>query len=134
MATFTADQIIGKELFPFIITAYYRNPNNVKAAGTISAGNSAGIVYSWVKDANGNLYWQFLDKNKKPYYIKHRTGLFDIEATKKQGAKTVEEINQAQKDKQLFETNKVEYFIRKYGLYVLGTFLLAAVIKNYKNA
>lgn len=130
MATFTADKIIGKELFPLVITNYYRNPNNVKAAGTISAGNSAGFVDSWVKDANGNLFWQFYDKQNKPYYIKHQKGLFDIEAIKGQGAKPVEEINKEQKDKQLFETNKVEYYLRKYGIWIVITILGVAVIKK----
>jgi hypothetical protein len=130
MATFTADQIIGKELFPLVQTSFYTNPNNTKSAGTIKAGQSAGVVYSWVKDANGNLYWQFYNQNKKPFYIRHRTGLFDINALKNQQAKTVEELNKEQAEKTLFETNKVEYYLRKYGLYVLGTFILAAIIKK----
>lgn len=130
MATFTADQIIGKELFPLVKTSFYTNPNNTKAAGTINAGNSAGFVYSWVKDASGNLYWTFIDQNKKPYYIRHRAGLFDINALKTQQAKTVEQINKEAADKTLFETNKVEYYLRKYGLYVLGTIILAAIIKK----
>ena len=130
MATFTADQIIGKELFPLVQTSFYTNPNNTKSAGTIKAGNTAGIVYSWVKDANGNLYWSLFDKNNKPYYIRHRTGLFDINALKAQKAKTVEQIDKEAADKTLFETNKVEYYLRKYGIYILGTFILAEIIKK----
>lgn len=130
MATFTADQIIGKELFPMVKTSFYTNPNNTKAAGTINAGTSAGFVDSWVKDASGNLYWSFIDKNKKWYYIRHRVGLFDINSLKTQQAKTVEQLNKEVADKTLFETNKVEYYLSKYGLYVLGTIIIAVIIKK----
>jgi len=132
MANYTTDEIVGKELFPIVIASVYGSIYG-KPFGTIKPGNSAGIVYSWVKDKDGGLWWQFYDKNKKPYYIKHRTGLFDVSALKTSGAKTVEEKEKEEKQKQLFENDKLSYYIQRYGSYLLGTAILVAIIKTAKK-
>lgn len=92
---YSADQVIGKTLFAVANVPIKRQPSAAApVVYTAAPGSSVGRVYSWVMDGP-TLYWQFLDANGKPYYAKHQTGIFSVDALQQQGAMTLEQIKQA---------------------------------------
>lgn len=58
-------------------------------------GASIGVVYSWVLHG-GDLFWMFYDTYNKPYYAKHKAGLFSINALQQQGSQTEQEKKEEQ--------------------------------------
>jgi hypothetical protein len=55
----------------------------------------------------------------------------DTKSLKQQGVKSDEQLAKAEADKNLYEKSKFEYFISKYGIWVLVTILAIPVVKTY---
>lgn len=99
MATFSADQIVGKNLLARRPVQLKRLPSDdAKTTYTVPAGASVGVVYSWTGGQTSPLWWMFYDANGKTYYAKHESGAFDIDAIKDQGALDVKQEAEAKKD------------------------------------
>ena len=97
MPVYSADQIVGKTLIAKKNVPLTRQPvEGAPVVYTAKKGESIGKVYSWIGGNGSPLWWQFLDQNGKPYYVKHQIGLFDIQALSDQGALNVKEATEAQ--------------------------------------
>lgn len=132
--TISATQIIGKQLLAKKKVAIYRLPDdNQKPVFYVEAGNPIGVVYSYLKlDATKNrkfLYWQFMDSNNKPYYVRHEQNSFDLGALKEQGVKTVKQETAENQDKNF------EYYFSEYAKPVLigiaVTIIASKVLPKY---
>ena len=130
MPEITADKIIGKTLFA------KKNLTRLNSAlvkiGTITAGSPIGQVYSYIQ-RGGNVYWQFIDFNNKPYFILHTPDSFKFTGDVKQAVeKQKQEIENIQKQ----EKGSIPFYIEKYGklilLYGVGAYLIATYIKSRK--
>ena len=130
MPEITADKIIGKTLFA------KKNLNRLNSSlvkiGTITAGSPIGQVYSYIQ-RGGNVYWQFIDFNNKPYFVLHTPESFKFTGDVKQAVeKQKQEIENIQKQ----EKGSIPFYIEKYGklilLYGVGAYLIATYIKSRK--
>ena len=130
MPEITADKIIGKTLFAK--KNLTRLNSSLVKIGTIVAGSPIGQVYSYIQ-RGGNVYWQFIDFNNKPYFILHTPDSFKFTGDVKQAVeKQKQEIENIQKQ----EKGSIPFYIEKYGklilLYGVGAYLIATYIKSKK--
>ena len=130
MPEITADKIIGKTLFAK--KNLTRLNSSLVKIGTITAGSPIGQVYSYIQ-RGGNVYWQFIDFNNKPYFILHTPDSFKFTGDVKQAVeKQKQEIEKIQKQ----EKGSIPFYIEKYGklilLYCVGAYLIATYIKSRK--
>lgn len=125
MPEITADKIIGKTLYA------KRQLDKLNSAlqkiGTFSAGQSVGVVYSYIV-RGGQVYWMFNDVFGKPYLVKHDSNAFQFSA----GVQEAIERQKEEKEKELKETKgAVPYYIEKYGKWVLGAFIGVVLLREY---
>ena len=130
MPEITADKIIGKTLFAK--KNLTRLNGSLVKIGTIVADSPVGQVYSYIQ-RGGNVYWQFIDFNNKPYFVLHTPESFKFTGDVKQAAeKQKQEIENIQKQ----EKGSIPFYIEKYGklilLYGVGAYLIATYIKSRK--
>lgn len=130
MPEITADKIIGKTLFAK--KDLTRLNSNLVKIGTIVAGSPVGQVYSYIQ-RGGQVYWQFIDFNNKPYYILHTADSFKFSGDVKQA---IEEKKQEIEKQEKQEKGSVQFYFEKYGkiilLYGIGAYLIATYIKSRK--
>lgn len=104
MASYSADQIIGKNLVAKRSVALKRLPQASAATiYTVAPGNNVGTVYSYVGGREGQpLWWQFLDAKGRYYYALHDSAAFSLDVIRDQGAMSEAEQakEQAEKKKQ----------------------------------
>ncbi len=117
-ATYSADQIVGKNLIANKAVNILRLPNDAaKPVYTVPAGSTVGVVVSYLKPAadrnRSTLYWMFYDQNNKPYYVKHQIDLFDVKNLKEQGTLTVKDQTDQNKEKDF------HYYISEYAPKIL---------------
>lgn len=129
MSTYSADQIIGKNLLANKPVNIYRLPDdNAKAVYTAKAGEYVGTVFSYIKPSPEKnrkfLYWQFKDQNNKFFYVRHEEGAFDVKSLKDQGAITVKEQTEGENQ------NKFEMYFKKYGVPILAGIAAVYLIAN----
>lgn len=89
---FGADQVVGKSLIAKQKLTVLDNAGT--HIGYVSAGQSCGVVYSWLDPKPGlrnALWWVFQGDWGGYYYIEHKSGAFDINALKLQGAVSLED-------------------------------------------
>jgi hypothetical protein len=130
MPEISADKIIGKTLFA------KKNLDRLNSSfvkiGTIATGSPVGQVYSYIQ-RNGIVYWQFIDFNNKPYYVKHTTDSFKFSGDVEQA---FEEKKQEIENLQKQTKGSIPFYIEKYGkiilLYGLGAYLISSYIKSRK--
>jgi hypothetical protein len=130
MPEISADKIIGKTLFAK--KDLVRLNSNLVKIGTIVKGSPVGQVYSYIQ-RGGNVYWQFIDFNNKPYLILHSADSFKFTGDVKDAVQ--EQKKQSEKiEKQ--EKGSIPFYIEKYGKWVLiygiGAYLVATYIKSRK--
>lgn len=103
----SASEVVGKTLIARTSVPLTRWPkSDSPVIYTAKAGESVGVVYSWVMEGT-KLYWMFYDQYGKPYYAEHKTGRFSVEALQQQGAKTLQDIQEAKAK----EENPIAYTI-----------------------
>jgi len=130
MAQYSVDKLIGKPLTLKKPVPVYRNRTDAKPVYMARAGQSAGIVFSWVTNKQtGDIWLMFYDANKKPYFINTKdlaTGAVNLTELKREGVKSTKEVYQEAEKK----ANPVEYYIKKYGVFVgLGVLGILALRK-----
>jgi hypothetical protein len=126
----TADQLIDKEI--------YNGNKSIKGYNALGVpiknflpGQSLGIVYSWINKENlkgyALMFYEDAKNFKKPYYIRFIDGPFKAspEIKKIQQKEKIEAEKEQLKDKGAFS-----FYIEKYGLYLLGTIIILAIIKK----
>jgi len=132
MVNYDLKNLLFKDIVVTKDTKLYRYGSNGKSFKTVKRGQSAGKLDSF-SNSTGVLYFLFNDVYGVPYYfnVEKNVSISDLE---RQGAKNVTEQEKADQkaaeDKELFSKNKFEYYLKKYGLYVVGTIILLAVIKK----
>ena len=67
----------------------------------------------------------------RAYYMLYSPANVDTSSLKQQGVKSDEQLQKEEADKNLYEKSKFEYFISKYGIWVLITILAIPVVKTY---
>lgn len=78
-------------------TSYHPNPSKI---GTVKAGATAGVVYSWIDSDPANnrpqIWWMFYPGSSggSYYFIPHGAGYFDLTAIEEQGIQSEEQKNQ----------------------------------------
>ena len=123
MSTITADKVIGKNLFSKGSVDVYNLPGG-KVIRSIKAGSLIGNVYSYV-EYNGNVYWQFIDNNKQPFYVKQDTnidfpGLNDL----------LKKIQEDAVAKEIEKKGKLNYYLQKYLPWIVGGIVVAIVLPS----
>jgi hypothetical protein len=120
MATYTADQFIGKTLRATnTIIAHYGNPTG-KTTFKIYKGQNVGVVDSWIikNTPDHKLWWQFRDSKNLIYYVPHAN--LELTEYDKGTMQSVEDKIKEQKEKEEKEKNSgVAYYIEKWGKRVL---------------
>lgn len=132
MATFNADEMIGKTLIAKQnVIAYYGAPGS-KSIFQIFKGQNLGLVFSWINKntPNGALYWMFHDHDNKPYYVLHdpnkiALNLIDQATTKSDQQKATEATEAAKKESE----GTIPYYVEKWGKPVLITIFVLGIAK-----
>jgi hypothetical protein len=128
MPEITADKIIGKTLFAK--KDLTRLNSSLVKIGTIVKGSPVGQVYSYIQ-RGGNVYWQFIDFNNKPYFILHTADSFKFSGDVKEAVQQQEK--EAEKIEKL-EKGSIPFYIEKYGktilIYGIAAYLIATYIKS----
>lgn len=140
MPTITLTQLFDKTLIANKDTPIYRYASLILANGkkqtplkTIKKGEVIGVLFSTV-EKGGEIWLMFKEPKAlggRTYYTLYKSGSLNIENLKQQGVKTDEQLQKEEADKNLYEKSKFEYFISKYGIWVLVTILAIPVVKTY---
>jgi len=140
MATTPVTQLYDKTIFANKSTPLYRDASLVLANGkkqvpykTAEKGDTIGVVYSHIANKDG-IWLMFLEPKAlggRSYYMLYNKANVDTTSLKQQGVKTDQQIDKEQADKELYEKSKFEYYIKKYGIWVLLTIIAVPVVKTY---
>lgn len=77
--TYDADSLVGASLYALKdIPLVYLPYDNSQPFRVVPAGGLVGVIESYLSPAAGrdSVYWMFYDDNGKPYYAKHREGIY----------------------------------------------------------
>lgn len=133
MKQYSLAQLIGKTLYAKKNVPLFSTTASTKPFATVKPGNYIGVLDSWI-EKNGVLFLLFKYGAGNQFVIKYEPGLIDTNNLAGQGAKTIEQEKKAEDQKVLLEsglTGKIEYFITKYGLYLIGAIIAGQAIKGY---
>jgi hypothetical protein len=133
MPTYTLSEIIGKTLYAKKEVPLYKNTFSKKPYAVVKPGNYIGVLWSWLEE-NNNIWLIFKYGANGQFLVKMEPGLIDTSNLAEQGAKTIKQEKKAEDQKALLEsglTGKIEYFIKKYGLYLIGAIIAGQAIKGY---
>jgi hypothetical protein len=133
MPTTPVTQLYDKTIYANKNVPVFRSNDFKKAFKTFKKGNVVGVVYSHITRPEG-LYLMFYEPKAlggRAYYMLYSAANVDTASLKQQGVKSDEQLAKAEADKNLYEKSKFEYFISKYGIWVLVTILTIPVVKTY---
>lgn len=133
MKQYSLAQLIGKTLYAKEEVPLFATTASKKSYAVVKPGNYIGVLDSWI-EKDGNLWLLFKYGANNQFVIKAKPGSIDTSNLASQGAKTVEQEKKADDQKVLLEsglTGKIEYFIKKYGLYLIGAIIAGQAIKGY---
>ena len=125
MSSYSAADIIGKTLIAKNNVNVLRSPSDsAKAVFVVKPGQAVGTVYSYLSpnQERKSLYWMFYDINKRPYYVSHELGKFDLSSLQEQGVLTTEEKTKEEKDKNSTFGEKALQTFKKIAIYGLVAF------------
>lgn len=127
----TADRIIGYHLYADTTIKAYTFPGAPNTVyKTFAPGASVGKVWSFVIRA-GQVWWQFerYPGSNDYYFIKQST---DLSLSENDYKKIIEKIEHEEAVEEEANTFKgVEYYLKKYGIWVLGALVLSGAAKGY---
>lgn len=130
MAQYNLDSLIGKSITSSKPVKVYRTASDTaKPYRTIAAGQSVGILYSWLnpKEGRKKLWLMFYDSDKKPYYLPSGPG----EGLKAPaGSKTAK---QEAKEKDAQNKPWYERILKPVGLGLLGLGTLYILANSSKS-
>jgi hypothetical protein len=133
MATYSAEQIIGKTLIAKRPIDLVRiASDNAPVVYTVDPGQTIGKVQSYLLPSNNrsSLYWQFIDQNNKAYYAAHAVGNFDVKSIADQGALTVVEQAAAAAEAEMSTGDKVFRLVKNLAFIGAGAYLLNTIINK----
>lgn len=93
-STYNANDLIGKTLIANIPVNVYPSASNTIPLYTVNAGDTVGVVYSWV-NKNGVIWWQLEPGNK---FVSHAQGKFNMQVLTDQGLLTTAQKEEAKKE------------------------------------
>jgi hypothetical protein len=129
--TITADKVIGKNLYAKGNVDVYDYPNG-KLINRFTNGYLIGTVFSYIIN-NGQIYWQFYDNARKPYYVKHITGNLEL----RELPELIKQVEDEAIKNEIAKKGAVNYYLQKYLPYIVGaiviSFVLPAISKYKKN-
>lgn len=139
---YDAGQVIDKTLVALkdlpVYDTYPRTGVTPKQIGTITSGNPAGTVYSYI-DADTTqgrqaLWWMFYpvsDFNSNYYYMPHAQGDFDVSALNQQGVISVaDQVKQQQEANKPWYTQIVDQIIPVALIAILGGAVIRGVLSK----
>ena len=127
--TYSADQIINKTLIGLTPVDVKLFPLDSKPIHhTIQPGLPVGVVWSWVQDTNGNVWWMFYDTFGNPFYVKHKVGEFSIQSLQDQGAVTVKEATAAAAAANMSTIDKIGALAKTYLPWLIGGYIVVKVV------
>ena len=93
---FSAADVKGHTLIARTVVPLYSSANDsALQIGTVSIGNSVGVVYTWLDVSpsynRSTLWWVFVTASGMYYYTPHIAGRFDVSAIKAAGVLTIDE-------------------------------------------
>jgi hypothetical protein len=130
MPTYSAADIIGKNLFAKKTVNLYRGNDFVNPFLTIPKGAFVGKVESYLNSGAGRAYliWQFMDTGNKNYYAKHIPG--DLELQEFSGATSLEQQQQEAEEAAQTTGDKVFSLVQKIAVGGALLFLAVTAIKS----
>lgn len=143
MAVYSLAQLVDKTFFGVKDIECKRSANDSAPVWyTVKKGQPLGKLYSWLNpSANRDSIWlMFNDVYGKPFYVKMETGKFSLSKLIEQGAISVKEQIELEKQKEAdskkdgFDKTKEIATIALWGvgLFVGGN-ILNSIIKNGRN-
>lgn len=143
--TYNAGEVIGKSLIAKKRIPVYTDyrPGIAKVIAYVEAGNTCGVVYSYVGGYSGiPLFWQFLTPNNSAYFIQHETGAFDqtniVQQMQVAWINDLEtKANNAVEAQTISEKGAIPYYIEKYGSILLlsvGGYLIFKEVMKYNGS
>jgi hypothetical protein len=133
MPTYSVSQLLGKTFYAKKKIGLYKTTSSSKPYAYVSPGGYIGKLDSWI-EKDSQLWFLFKYGNNEQFVIKYEPYSIDQSNLKAEGAKTVE---QEAKEKELTAlkagglTDNIEYYVRKYGLWIVGAFVAGKVIQGY---
>lgn len=126
MSTYSAADIIGNNLVAKKTIQLFRTPDvNSPVVYEVEPGQNVGVVYSYIKEKNGQpLFWMFYDDKGKTYYSIQAPGYYSIESLKNQGVKTLEQKEKEKKEAEKGGWEKAKDIVVNVGLFSLLTALI----------
>jgi hypothetical protein len=115
---YSANQILDKTVYAKQKTAVYMNGDWKTPEYYVQPGQMIGVVYSYLSPSaarDGRSALLFYNGLNQAYYVINENTI-DTGTLKEQGALTVKQEIQAEKDKELRENSPVEYYLKKYGV------------------
>lgn len=132
MATYTANDIIGKKLFATRkVTAHYGNAWSTDTF-IINKGLPVGKVFSYVYKStpNNDVYWHFYDSNNKAYFVRADKTRLRLDIVEEADMRSQEQIAAAKKEEQKKkDKGVVPYYLEKYGKPII---VIASLLTAYK--
>ena len=129
---YDVSDLIGKTIYGSGPVDIYKSANdNAVPVQTIPKGQPIGELWSWLNPSSdwnrSNLWFMFWPDGQDSYYVKYGPNI-DIPALVAQGVLTEKQKADAAA---LAAMPWYEQLIVKYGPYVLGAVVVAAVVKGY---
>jgi hypothetical protein len=132
--TFNIKNLIGKPLTAKVATKLYRSPSdNAKHYASVAAGQSLGILFSWINPSStsNSLWFMFYDSNNKPYYVKYGKSVLNVNDLKRQGIKDVETETKESKEKEDIENKGAfRFYLEKYAPFLIGAIFIIPLAKK----
>lgn len=130
---YSANQIVDKQITANATTKLYKGTPGSGVIGEVKAGQVIGKVYSYVKasQSQDGRSWLMFDTGKDFFFVPNENASGNI--LKDQGALTLKDEIEKEKEEELLRTNPIEYYIKKYALKVLligGGIFIASQVAN----
>lgn len=133
MSSYSLSQLVGKTFYAKKDVPLFTTTGSLRPYAVVKPGNYIGVLHSWIQK-NNELFFLFKYGTNNQFVIKYEPNAIDTKNWKSEGALTIEEEKKALDQKQLLDggiTGKIEYFIKKYGLYLIGAILAGQAIKGH---
>lgn len=126
MSTYSAADIVGNNLVAKKNVKLFRVPDkNSTPVYEVGPGENVGVVYSYIKEKNGQpLFWMFYDDKGKTYYSIQAPGVYSIESLKNQGVKTLQEKQKEKEESEKDGWDKAKDIVVNVGIFALLTSLV----------
>lgn len=134
MPTYNAADIINHTLIARK-TVLLLKPDLYTPIRQVKAGETIGVVNSWVGGGDKPLYWEFQYPGYGTAYVLHETGAFDIDSLNKQlqidGKSDLDtRAQEAAEQKKKDDMGAFLYYLEKYGKVVLITAVGVVVFRE----